>query len=527
MKVHDEPVNPAPVAQAPESGLPAQSPPREGRRFIGHSVRSSTAVLLVIAILATAGTRYWIQDYRHNVLNRGQQVIADSSQSLSNMSSYALALLLGGLRGPLVMMLWISSESQKSNKDLEDFDTKVEWIRMLQPEFDSVHMFEIWNKAYNISVQMASLSNKYSTILDALDYADKVNAQRPNDINIMMAIADVYFNKLGNSAEKDYYRKRVRKETQWRVVPPQAKASEAFHPTRLPPVLDAKGDLLPAYQKLYKYLIPYQPFPYGLSPFAIAYNYYRISQYLQNVDHEQHLQISPSVIDSRPALTLKTWATEEWATGRKLELQLFNKPVPNDQTDENARLDMELPTASTPVTARMNPSVDIKHLLYSYALAARLAGDAVVAYRQHLKNPNFNVANLFTYQSHVDHCIGMVQICTADENYIKAMLAHGSERKHLLVEARKEYQQAIRDFRIVMFKWYTADNVLEKLDAKKSNIQNLSNEKLGAMSDELHHMMATHAAGADMNQEDRDEYEHYIARSQARLTQINAALEGN
>ena len=39
------------------------------------------------------------------------------------MNSFALALLLGGLRGPLVMFLWTSSETQKTERNLEDFDT--------------------------------------------------------------------------------------------------------------------------------------------------------------------------------------------------------------------------------------------------------------------------------------------------------------------------------------------------------------------------------------------------------------------
>ena len=77
------------------------------------------------------------------------------------------------------MILWSSSETQKSEKNLEDFDTKVEWIRLLQPEFDTVHIFQIWNKAYNISVQMAAVQNKYTTILDALEYAQRVEDQRP------------------------------------------------------------------------------------------------------------------------------------------------------------------------------------------------------------------------------------------------------------------------------------------------------------------------------------------------------------
>src|SRR5204863_270247 len=138
---------------------------------------------------------------------------AGAGSSLSAMNSFALALLLGGLRGPLVMFLWTSSESQKTERNLEDFDTKVEWIRMLQPEFDTVHIFQIWNKAYNISVQMASLANKYRTIIDAIDYARSVDQERPNNINILYAIGSVFGDKLGDSAEKAYYTKRVREES--------------------------------------------------------------------------------------------------------------------------------------------------------------------------------------------------------------------------------------------------------------------------------------------------------------------------
>ena len=73
------------------------------------------------------------------------------------------------------MSLWISSETQKQQNNLEDIDTKIEWIRFLQPEFDAVHLFQIWNKAYNISVKMTSLANKYSTIIDAIDYGQRVD----------------------------------------------------------------------------------------------------------------------------------------------------------------------------------------------------------------------------------------------------------------------------------------------------------------------------------------------------------------
>src|SRR3954466_7090866 len=155
--------------------------------------RVPIVVLLLVALIATGFTRSLADAKRTAGQSLGSMGASGGGSQLSRMNSFALALLLGGLRGPLVMILWTSSEAQKSERNLEDFDTKVEWIRLLQPEFDSVHIFQVWNKAYNISVQMASLANKYATILDAVDYAQRVEAGRPNNINMIYSIAGIYF----------------------------------------------------------------------------------------------------------------------------------------------------------------------------------------------------------------------------------------------------------------------------------------------------------------------------------------------
>src|SRR5581483_9886122 len=263
-----------------------------------HGVGRATIVaVLIIALLGSAATRHWADDVR------GEPIVAASSsgRSLSGMNSYALALLLGGLRGPLVMFLWSSSESQKTENNLEDFDSKVEWIRLLQPEFDTVHIFQIWNKAYNISVKMTNLSNKYSTILDALDYAHNVDAEKPNDINIISAIGGIYFDKLGSSAEKVYYRKRVRLESlPHSTDAAMRKRDPAVRRTELDPMLDRDFKVLSEYltprlkQPLVdpsdpklrydgselQFLPEFEPYPYGISPMALAYNYDRRSQML-------------------------------------------------------------------------------------------------------------------------------------------------------------------------------------------------------------------------------------------------------
>src|SRR3984957_20474303 len=204
------------------------SPETQVRRNIASRV--VVVVLLVLALIAASYTRDWAIADHDAIRNNGRlpRPVASSDSGLSTMPSFATALLLGGLRGPLVMILWTSSETQKQQHDLQDFDTKVEWIRLLQPEFDSVHLFQIWNKAYNISVQMASLRNKYTTILDAIDYGQKVERERPDDINIITAVAMLYGDKLGTSQEHVYYRARVRRESQTliRMAFPSSRADE-------------------------------------------------------------------------------------------------------------------------------------------------------------------------------------------------------------------------------------------------------------------------------------------------------------
>src|SRR5918993_5574477 len=178
---------------------------------------------------------------------------------------------------------------------------------MLQPEFDTVHIFQIWNKAYNISVQMASNANKYTTILDAIEYARSVDRERPNNINILYQIGSVYFDKLGGASEKQYYRKRVRDETMARAANPKVnRADPGWRPLKMDPMLDEKGNLLPDAKREVPHLEAFQPYPYGLSPQAIGYSYFKRAQELQD-NGQRHAQISDLVVDSRPGLSLRMW----------------------------------------------------------------------------------------------------------------------------------------------------------------------------------------------------------------------------
>ncbi|MGC4033180.1 MAG: hypothetical protein QM754_15885 [Tepidisphaeraceae bacterium] len=334
--------------------------------------RSSAPIVgaLVVSLLGAGVTRSLVLNQRRSV-DEARHTAASANADLSKVNSFALGLLLGGLRGPLVMALWTTSENQKSDRDLEDFDTKVELIRLLQPEFDTVHLFQIWNKAYNVSVQMANVPNKYTTILDALQYGFSVDSERPDNINIMAAIGGLYFDKFGGAAEKAYFSSRLQAETKattdrmrvefdpakrgevvkaarlsggsrfelgvfeaneagsklymnlpkavaddlqkrlndpavtftLRPANPNERRDAAGRPVQHIAVLDEKGDVLPALtaprpgnKETYNaadgsqmpHLLEFEPYPYGVSPYAIAFNYYKRCQWLQSNRDAKH-----------------------------------------------------------------------------------------------------------------------------------------------------------------------------------------------------------------------------------------------
>jgi hypothetical protein len=179
-------------------------------------VRSKSARVGLIATMIgslVAASFVREQTVKRTTQTRAPGAATGAQASLASLDSFAMGLLLGGFRGPLVMAMWMNIEGQKARRDYEDIDTRINLVRLLQPEFDDVHLYQIGNKAYNLSVQLTSLAAKYSAVLEGLDYAAAVERERPLNINILARTADIYFQKLGESTEKVYYRARIRDDT--------------------------------------------------------------------------------------------------------------------------------------------------------------------------------------------------------------------------------------------------------------------------------------------------------------------------
>lgn len=537
---------PQPMGAAGRDGNGFPEPDAAARRGTG---RTGAIFLMVVSLIAAVVLRQVAVGIQRGEAATSRRSAA-SGASLAGMDSYAIALLLGGLRGPLVMVLWANSEAQKTNRDLEGVDTQIEWIRLLQPEFDSVHRFQMWNKAYNLSVQMVGLGNKYTTILDALDYGRNVDAERADNIHIIKEIGRIYSEKLGNShPERYYYRERLRKETRHRDPSARAairKDQTGFQRLAHDPLLDAAGNVLPQYleprlrrpadwpadREFYdgsdlQFLPEFQPYPYGLSPYALGYNYHKRAQVLMDTTGDKPTQESDSVVDAQPGLTLKAWAEEEWERGRRLEAKAFGAALPPE------RFGWELVTADLAIdgSAEVKDREALSEAIYVNDMMVRLTDASRVQYDRHLSKPEY-LPKRTLYAVHLDILTAMRSYAAADAAYLRAVGApSGSdERADLIRTAANQYRDTIRNFGLVTLRYYTDISVLTAVFPPGVTRANIGTGGLGSATavteqDVMRLLSATgleiqRRGGEDQNSTDRLEYDTYIRRCLERLQHL-------
>lgn len=574
----------ATMPQRPRSEILTPAPRRRGRMLIG--------ITLIVSLIASALLQQTAYSFRSAAINGNRPKDVAAPSRVANLDSFSLALLLGGLRGPLVMFLWTSSESQKGDRDLESFDTKVEMIRLLQPEFVTVHLFQIWNKIYNIPAQLASLSNKYAAILDGLNYANEALKQLPDDINIVSAIGSAYADKLGNSQEKEYYRARVRNESLpvYRIIFPKARTAEfqkaitdsgvesasvkindgasgsvtalvdklpgdralalfkhddvkveavtrqslraglRKRRMELDTMLDVNGNLLPELLKPTRVLPPgvvdndgsklqflaqFQPYPFGLSPIALGYNYQKRAQNLQRYGLQKHVQMSSLVIDHVPALTLKSWADEEWDRARHGE-QRGLPPVANSD-----KLTRELWNSKVAPDVKIVNQAAIDEAIFSYHRAAQLAEAVVPEMEEHIRR---YPSNIQSFASHIDTAKATYHLMRADGDYLQAIAsAKPEERKALLAKAKVEYQESSKWFHMLILRYYIDAADAAKIKYKREAIdEKMTLEELTGILGRARAYLRTKYKNPDMNPaiQDLREYDEEIHRIDDRLSHI-------
>ena len=482
------------------------SRPTTTRRGLGTP---ALVVVLIVALVSASLVRSYTMARRADT---GATVAA------GKLDSFALGLLLGGLRGPLVMTLWASTERQKTSRDLRDFETKVELIRLLQPEYDSVHLYQIWNKAYNASATVANLPSKYEAVLEAVRYAQEVDADRPDNVNITTAIGETIFQKLGKVTVPAYLKVRAQAETRaeaerLKVTFPEAKLDEVeaaaraaglpatrLYPQpsttdtlaavvpaevgrrmrpaleagdvtfakaavrgdelRMPVLLDEAGDLLPEADlpdAALERLREFGPFPQGVPASAVAWAYFSDGLRLQEELQQRHRQLSPRVLSRNPAFAMQQWAEQLFYDGRLFELEGLGVPLPG-QVQEYG-----LATANLPATP-VEPRPLLADAVWAYSEASTIYAQALVEFDRHLER---FPSDLRRYEQRIAFCRAMEQFMRADAAYLLLVQTEGegdeAERGRLAAVAAEGYAQASVGFSKVVARHFTTPDLLAQV----------------------------------------------------------------
>jgi len=498
--------------------------------------RFATILVMILSLFASAALR--VESVRWQVAESGQTG-ASAGGGVGGMNSFALALVLGGLRGPLVMYLWSTSETQKIDRDLEDFDTKVEWIRLLQPEFDTVHLFQIWNKAYNISVLMASPADKYTTIMQAMQYADNILSEKPGDINIVQTIGGIYSNKLGGHPtrpEEHFYNRQLREESMTDANRKIAYSEDTrFHrlwPSTL--ALDDQNRILPELLapqhprpadvqgewndgSRLQYLAKYQPFPFGVSPAALAYNFAKRAEVSLSVEGQRPLQMSPMVIDSRPGLELDSWTTEAISDARTHEGRAFGIEVPRDPSPASD----DALAAISPVAAPADPRA-FQAAIDNYNLAIMLGPEMGREFKRHLSKPEYAM-RIQLYASHLDDAVEYEAMSRADRDYLLLRSAAASQAPQLRAADVAEYQKAMIQCERIILTYYLEDEIIRATfppHERKESVPRFSDQLVSQIFNAA--MPLVNSIPQPQNNEDRSPYLREINRAMARLRQLQA-----
>jgi hypothetical protein len=120
-----------------------------------------------------------------------------------------LVLKLVGVRGPVVAYLWNRTVETQKRNDFHKMDGLIRTVTRLQPHFITPWIFQSWNIAYNVSVEMQGSGDMYYYIARGIELLaegerrqgrkDPETGQRLGSPDMRYQIAFYYQNKFGVS----------------------------------------------------------------------------------------------------------------------------------------------------------------------------------------------------------------------------------------------------------------------------------------------------------------------------------------
>jgi hypothetical protein len=125
--------------------------------------------------------------------------LTELQQGDKQLGGAAVQLLLTGSRGLAVCALWLNAIDKQKKQEWNELDISVNSITKMQPHFTAPWLFQSWNLAYNVSVEMDRLNDMYFYIARGISIIAEGESLNRNNPDLRYNVGFYYQNKFGVS----------------------------------------------------------------------------------------------------------------------------------------------------------------------------------------------------------------------------------------------------------------------------------------------------------------------------------------
>jgi hypothetical protein len=138
---------------------------------------------------------------------RSKYELGESDLGDVDASSAAMNLVLLGMRGVAVNMLWMELDQQKDMKRWAEMQATTESIVRLQPHYEKVWDINGWNLAYNTSAEWDAVPDRYYWVKQGAKLLKRGVARNKRATELYYRTGKVIEHKIGYADESVDYRK--------------------------------------------------------------------------------------------------------------------------------------------------------------------------------------------------------------------------------------------------------------------------------------------------------------------------------
>lgn len=154
--------------------------------------------LIGVPLSGSARPATWLAS--HTILDQSRHLeLRELDEGDPEVAGSAIRLSLVGSRGLVITALWQAAIEKQKRNDFHEFELLVRTVTKLQPHFITPWIFQSWNIAYNVSVEMHSIGDMYFYIARGIELLAEGERRNKRSPDMRYQIAFYYLNKFGVS----------------------------------------------------------------------------------------------------------------------------------------------------------------------------------------------------------------------------------------------------------------------------------------------------------------------------------------